>query len=126
MRVLVPVGRFLYSLIFVMSSFKHFGPGLKQYAASHGVPMVPVLVPLSGLLILLGGLSILLGYKAKCGAWAIVLFLIPVTFVMHNFWAVTDPQEAQTQMIMFMKNISMLGAALLIAYFGSGPYSLKE
>jgi len=27
-------------------------------------------------------------------------------------------------MIMFMKNLSMLGAALLISQFGSGPWSL--
>jgi putative oxidoreductase len=28
------------------------------------------------------------------------------------------------QMIMFMKNVSMLGGALLITQFGSGPLSL--
>jgi uncharacterized membrane protein YphA (DoxX/SURF4 family) len=31
---------------------------------------------------------------------------------------------AQTQMIMFMKNASMLGAALIITQLGSGPWSL--
>jgi len=45
---------------------------------------------------------------------------------MHNFWAVSDPLMRQMQMAHFMKNVSMLGAALLIAYFGSGPYSMKE
>jgi putative oxidoreductase len=30
------------------------------------------------------------------------------------------------QMINFMKNISMLGAAFLITYFGSGPLSIDE
>ncbi|HXH19695.1 MAG TPA: DoxX family protein [Chitinophagales bacterium] len=45
---------------------------------------------------------------------------------MHNYWAVTDPAMAQIQQAMFMKNISMLGSALLIAYFGSGPFSLDE
>ena len=43
---------------------------------------------------------------------------------MHNFWAVTDPMMRGMQIAMFMKNVSMLGAALLIAYFGSGPLSL--
>src|SRR5947207_2334624 len=101
MKILVPIGRFLYSFIFVMSSFKHFGPELKQYAASHGVPAASFLVPVAGLLILIGGLSILLGYRAKCGAWFIIVFLIPVTLVMHNFWAVADPQMHQMQMINF-------------------------
>jgi len=53
-----------------------------------------------------------------------VLFLIPVTFMMHKFWTVSDPMMAQIQMVMFMKNVSMLGGALLISYFGAGPFSL--
>jgi putative oxidoreductase len=31
---------------------------------------------------------------------------------------------AQIQMVMFMKNVSMLGGALLVSQFGSGPFSL--
>jgi putative oxidoreductase len=45
---------------------------------------------------------------------------------MHNFWAITDPIVAQMQHIMFMKNLSMLGAALMITRFGSGPLSLDD
>jgi putative oxidoreductase len=47
-----------------------------------------------------------------------------VTLMMHNFWAVTDPQMRQMQMINFMKNVSMLGGALLLTHFGAGPWSL--
>jgi putative oxidoreductase len=43
---------------------------------------------------------------------------------MHKFWGVSDPMAAQIQMIMFMKNVSMLGGALLISQFGAGPFSL--
>ena len=43
---------------------------------------------------------------------------------MHNFWAVKDPMMAQMQMIMFLKNLSMLGGAFLISQFGAGPWSL--
>jgi len=60
------------------------------------------------------------------GALLLVLFLVPVTFTMHNFWAVQDPMMALMQQAMFMKNLSMLGGALLIAYFGSGPASLDR
>jgi putative oxidoreductase len=45
---------------------------------------------------------------------------------MHNFWIATDPMARMIQMAMFMKNLSMLGAALIIAYFGSGPFSLDK
>ena len=120
----VVLGRFFFALIFVMASANHFNKQTIGYAASQGVPLASVAVPLSGALAITGGLSILLGYRAKLGAWLIVLFLIPVTFLMHKFWGVTDPMTAQIQMIMFMKNVSMLGGALLISQFGPGPFSL--
>jgi putative oxidoreductase len=94
------------------------------YAASQGVPLAALAVPFSGLLALAGGLSILLGYRARIGAWLIALFLVGVTPLMHNFWTVTDPMMYQMQMIMFMKNVSMLGGALVISQLGSGPWSL--
>ena len=72
----------------------------------------------------LGALSILLGYRAKIGAWMIALFLLAITPVMHNFWGVQDAATQQIQMAMFMKNVSMLGAALLISQLGSGSWSL--
>ena len=71
-------------------------------------------------------MSILAGYKARYGAWLIVLFLVPVTVLMHNFWTITEPMAKSMQQIMFMKNLSMLGAAMLIAYLGSGPLSLDN
>jgi len=85
--------------------------------------MAGLLVPASGILALVGGLSILLGYRAKMGAWLLVLFLVPVTVMMHNFWAVKDPMMAQMQMAMFLKNVTMLGGALLISQLGAGPWS---
>jgi len=124
MRYLVVLGRLLFSIIFIFAGIGHFSASTIGYAASQGVPLAGIAVPLSGVIAILGGLSILLGFRAKWGAWLIVLFLVPVTLSMHAFWKVTDPTMAQMQQIMFMKNVSMLGAALLIAHFGSGPLSL--
>ncbi len=124
MVYLVPLGRFLYSAIFLMTVFGHFSAGYIGYAAQAGVPAPGLMVPLSGVIATLGGLSVTLGYKAKIGAWLLVLFLVPVTLMMHNFWSVTDPMMRGMQMAMFMKNVSMLGAALLITHFGAGPVSL--
>jgi len=64
------------------------------------------------------------GHSLKLGAWLVVLFLVLVTPIMHKFWGVADPNMAQVQMIMFLKNVSMLGGALLITQFGAGPLSL--
>jgi putative oxidoreductase len=120
----VVLGRFLFVLIFLMAGANHFNKQTIGYAASQGVPLASIAVPLSGVLAIAGGLSILLGYRAKLGAWLLVLFLVPVTLMMHKFWAVQDPMMAQMQMILFMKNVAMLGGALLISQFGAGPFSL--
>jgi putative oxidoreductase len=117
-------GRILFSAIFIMAGLMHFSQSEIGYAAHAGVPMAGLLVPGSGVLALAGGLSILLGYKAKTGAWLLVLFLVPVTVMMHNFWAAKDPLTAQVQMAMFLKNVTMLGGALLITQFGVGGLSL--
>lgn len=122
----VPLGRLFFGLIFLMAAPLHFMPEGVEYAAAQGVPAPQLLVPLSGVLALLGGLGILLGYHARFAALLLVLFLVPVTLWMHNFWTVADSQMAQIQQAMFMKNLAMVGAALLIAYFGAGPLSLDS
>ena len=124
LRWAVPVGRALFAAIFILSSFKHFSPGTIQYAASQGAPLPNLLVPLSGVLALVGGLSVLLGFRARMGAVLLLAFLVPVTFIMHHFWNIPDPQMAATQEVMFMKNLAMMGGALLLLYFGAGPISI--
>jgi putative oxidoreductase len=126
MRYLVLAGRILFALIFITASPRHFSKEGIQHAADLGVPLAGLTVPISGVLALAGGLSIALGYKARWGAWTLVAFLIPVTLMMHAFWKLQDPASAHVQQAMFAKNLSMLGAALMIAYFGSGPRSIDR
>jgi len=126
MRYVVALGRLFYSLIFIAAGLGHFSHQEIAYAAAQGIPIARVLVPVSGIMAILGGLSILLGFHGKLGAWLLVLFLVPVTFTMHNFWAVKDPMMQQVQMAMFLKNISMLGSALFFAQIGTGPLSLDS
>ena len=90
----VALGRFLFALIFLMAGANHFNKQTIGYAASQGVPLAAIAVPLSGVLAIVGGLSILSGYCAKLGAWLIVLFLVPVSLMMHKFWTVIDPMMA--------------------------------
>ena len=118
------LGRILFAVLFLMAGPNHFSKQEIGFAAAQGVPLASFVVPLSGIIALAGGLSILLGYRAKIGAWLIVLFLVPVTLMMHKFWTVTDPMMAQIQMVMFIKNVAMIGGALLITQFGAGPFSL--
>jgi putative oxidoreductase len=121
---IVVLGRLFFVLIFLMAAPNNFTKQTIAYAASQGAPLASLGVPLMGVISLVGGLSILLGYRAKIGAWLIIAFLLIVTPIMHKFWGVPDPMMAQVQMINFLKNLSMLGGALLITQFGAGPLSL--
>lgn len=123
--IVVLAGRAFLSTIFIFAFFGHLAPESIAYAEAAGVPLAGIAVPASGILALAGGLSILLGYRARIGAWLIVLFLVPVTVMMHNFWAY-EGMERQIHQAMFLKNLSILGGALLITRFGAGPLSLDE
>jgi putative oxidoreductase len=46
---------------------------------------------------------------------ALILFLVPVTLGMHQFWSIHDPAQRHIQFAMFAKNVSMLGAAICLA-----------
>ncbi|HEY2811720.1 MAG TPA: DoxX family protein [Rhabdochlamydiaceae bacterium] len=126
MKYIVLVGRIFYSALFIAGSLGHFKRETIDFAALQGVPWAAILVPLSGLIGFLGGLSILIGFKARGGAWLIVVFLVPVTLMMHAFWKIDDGGESSLQKIMFMKNLALLGAALLMTHFGSGPMSVDR
>jgi putative oxidoreductase len=126
MKAIVVIGRLLFSLIFILSGFHHFSDQAIEYGASKGVPLASFAVPFAGLMAIVGGLSVALGLMARVGAVLIILFLVPVTVMMHDYWNVVDPMIHQMQMNMFMKNSSMLGGAVLIAWFGSGPWSLDD
>ena len=123
-RYLVPLGRAAFAGVFVVFAPGDFTPQGVAFAAQEGLPLPGVLVPLAGVISLAGGLSVVLGYRARAGACLLMLFLVPVTYWMHNFWAIRDPMMAQMQFGFFMANVSRVGGALLIAHFGAGPLSL--
>ena len=124
MRYAALLGRILFAAIFIMAAVGHFSQAEIDMAAGQGLPFANFLVPASGLLALAGGLSILLGYRARAGAWLLVVFLVPVTLVMHRFWGLSDPAAGQMQQAHFMKNLSLIGGALIVSFFGAGPLSI--
>ncbi len=116
MKGLVLVGRIIVGAYYLFNALNHlvFAPGqLTEYAASKGVPAPLLAVIVSGLLLLIGGLSILLGIFPRIGVLALVVFFLPVTFWMHDFWAIEDPQARMMQMVNFLKNLALMGSALI-------------
>ena len=126
MKYTIPAGRLLFALLFIFSSFGHFNEQTIAFAAAKGLPFASLLVPLSGLVELVGGLGILLGFRANAGAWLLVLFLVPVTLTFHQFWTIAEPMARQMELAAFLKNLSLLGGALIIARFGAGELSVDH
>jgi putative oxidoreductase len=112
-------GRILFALVFVSSGIMgHLGQAkqLAQYARSVGAPAPELMVPLSGVVIIVGGLSVAIGVWADLGALLLAAFALSVAFFMHAFWREQDPQQQQNQLAHFMKNMGLVGGALVIFY----------
>ncbi|MHB9288625.1 DoxX family protein [Halobacteriales archaeon Cl-PHB] len=93
------------------------------YAEHRGAPLPSVTVPVSSLLLLAGAAFIGFGVYPRLGALAVVGFLLTVTPVMHDFWTRTGG-ERQNEQIHFLKNVGLLGTALLLLAHADWPYTL--
>jgi uncharacterized membrane protein YphA (DoxX/SURF4 family) len=99
------------------------GEAAVGYAESKGVPLASVTVPLGSLGLVGGAFAVLLGVYPALGALAIVGFLLPVTVLMHDFWTM-DGQDRQNERIHFLKNVGLLGTALLFVAFAGTAWPL--
>ena len=122
------LGRLIFGGYFLYSGLNHFihTQQMAGYAAAHGVPQAQLLVPISGALIVAGGLLLILGLAPRLGLALIILFLVPVTLLMHDFWTVNDPMQRMQEMINFTKNTALIGSCLgLMAIPVPWPYGLS-
>ena len=88
-RYLPFIGRILIALIFILSAsgkIADFG-GTQAYMAQYGMPATGLLLVGAIALELFGGLSVLLGFRARWGAIALFVFLIPATLIFHTDFA---------------------------------------
>lgn len=121
-NVISLIARILLSALFIWSGVnKILDPaGTQQYMMSKGIPLVGLLYLATVVVEVGGGLSVLLGYKARWGAIALALFLIPATLIFHTNFA------EQMQQIAFMKNLALIGGLLMIVQYGAGRISLDR
>ncbi|SFD27897.1 DoxX family protein [Streptomyces aidingensis] len=121
MDVLVLIGRILFVMVFLGSGLNHLTQtrAMSGYAASKGVPLPTQATVVTGVMQLVGGLMVLLGIWADLGALLLAAFVIPTPLIMHRFWSETDPAARQNEMIHFMKDLGLGGAALMLLAFFS-------
>lgn len=120
-------GRVLLALVFLASGTGKLlsWDSVSGYMAAREIPWANFFLAGAVALELGGALSLTLGWKARTGAKALMLVLIPATLTFHGFWH--EPEaELREQMLQFLKNLAILGGLLLVSVHGAGPWSLDN
>jgi len=108
------VGRVVFGLYFAYSGLMHFvnSKGMVEFASYKKIPLPTLAVYGSGLIVLLGGLGVTFDFYKTASLALIVLFLVPTSVFMHDFWNDTDANTKMNNRIGFLKNVALIGAAL--------------
>ena len=115
------LGRFLFTALFLLSGITHFtNVPYYQSLMPEAVPYPLFWIWISGVVELAGALMILLNWRPRLGAWLLVLFLLPVTIVVHGYEMMTveDDVIRALQQAHFLKGFALIGAALMITQLG--------
>lgn len=139
------MGRILLSFIFLYEAYDSifFFQQTKAKMIFYGLKWQPEFLLYSAIIVLvLGGLMILTGYRSSLGAFLLLLYWVPVTFIVHDFWHVPDSckmsitcpeigvagEEIYRRMqgVLFMKNLAVTGGLLMVLVNGSGRYSIRR
>jgi uncharacterized membrane protein len=113
--------RILFTLIFFLSGVTHFTT-MQNYVdlMPAVIPWRPFWVSISALVELAGAALVMFNYRPRLGGWLMVLFLVPVTIVVHGTMMIThpDPVMRAINVSFFLKGLAMIGCALFITQFG--------
>ncbi|AET67910.1 putative membrane protein [Desulfosporosinus orientis DSM 765] len=115
--ILLLIGRIFFALTFIFSGITQLinYKGTVQLMSTSGVPFPKFSAIASSLMAVAGGIGIVFHAYSLYGSIMIILFLLPATYFGHKFWGVKNKKEKTNQMQHFMKNISLIGGAIIIA-----------
>ena len=82
-----------------------------------GIPLADVFYAASTAILLAGAVSILLGWRTKWGAAALLVFILPATFLFHL-------RSDQADIELFSRDLAIAGALILLIQHGPGALSL--
>jgi len=124
---LVVVGRVLLGWIFVAAGWGKLGnmAGFTAYLTSLGVPAAGLFGTIVPPIEFLIGVALVLGIATRYAAVICVLFVIGATAIAHRYWEFPAAQQ-QAQFNNFLKNLSIMGGALLLFVTGPGRFSLDH
>lgn len=122
------LGRILLSLIFVFEAYDYIAYAKSNKAAmtAYGITWNQDLLLYGAIAVLVvGALMVLTGYRMRTGAILLLLYWVPMTYVVHSFWNAPEEQQ-RLQSILFTKNLAITGGLLIAATHASGKYAIKK
>lgn len=125
------IGRILMSIIFYFEAYDKifYMTPTKATMTEWGITWNQnLLIYGSGFCLILGATLILIGYRSGLGAFLILLYWIPLTFILDKFWEIplTDHETRRSVALHFMKNIAIAGGLLLLLVNGSARFRVKR
>ncbi len=76
--------------------------------------------------LVLGGLMLLAGYRARLGAFLLLLYWLPVTFIVHAFWTHAPGEVYRAEAMHFMKNMAIAGGLFMVMSNGTGAWAVRR
>lgn len=122
MNILYLIGRIIVGLYFITHGYAHIKhkAAMIGYAQSRGMKMAPNMVLVSGIGIMLAGAGLIVGIFPEVALIGMMVFLIAVSVMVHNFWKDTDPAKRSQERTSFEGNIALAAALLMVLSFVSG------
>ena len=144
--MLMTIGRVLFALLFIFSGVSKFfdigstaqiieakvgipelaAPYTSQIEAAAGMTMFRLLAFVTAGVEVLCGLMIAFNLAARFFAFILVIFVIVTTFYVHDFWNQSGGNERLENIVHVMKNVSIIGALLMIIGYRPLPTVIAE
>ncbi len=123
------IGRIFLSAIFIyeaVDSILFFGK-TKEVMTEYGLTWNQDFLLCGAIFLLgMGGLMVLFGYRTTLGAMMLLVYWIPVTLIVHDFWNSETNLVMRYDSIFFMKDFAIIGGLLMLVGKGSGRYSIRR
>lgn len=125
--LLILIGRILLAWIFVGSAYgamTNFSGSVGYFRSLH-VPAPELFTTMTVALEVLMSAGLILGIGTRYCAVLVLLFVLVATAIAHRYWEYPAGQQIG-QYNNFLKNISIMGGAMLIFVTGGGRFSLDR
>ena len=140
MNAAYTLGRILIPIVFLVEGIRKLinVDGIAKMLADNNVPIPDQIVPYlggmpkyqaAGYLVaaveIICGLMIMAGLAARWGALVLVVFTAATIIFVHHFWDMSG-DAFYGNMTQALKNLSIMGALLLVVAVGAGPNSINR